>query len=289
MQIETTCRCGKHYKAAERLAGKHLKCPDCGQALVVPTLEQAAMQSAYAEAKEYERKRRTLRIAVIVGFVCLLLLLCLAFQPQLLPMLYVAAVVFAIAGTIGNIWLIIHAFRKDDVASGIVMALSFVFPPLWFYTLYYLVTRWDGTAPFQLSAGALCGFGSLLCVTVVFLIPSANRQVAKKQQSLDLAKFGLAGHRVYDAGQKPSPDLVQKELTASGMMTADQFQEFASNYEICWDSLPTRLSFRDRDSETVIAYHRSSLRDKRDEVATGWLDGSVRRLPYEQLMEVLRK
>ena len=36
MAIPVTCQCGKKYQAKDELAGRQLKCPTCGQILVVP-------------------------------------------------------------------------------------------------------------------------------------------------------------------------------------------------------------------------------------------------------------
>ena len=36
MAIPVTCQCGKKYQAKDELAGRQLKCPACGQILVVP-------------------------------------------------------------------------------------------------------------------------------------------------------------------------------------------------------------------------------------------------------------
>lgn len=36
MSISVTCSCGKYLKLKDQLSGKHIRCPDCGQALLVP-------------------------------------------------------------------------------------------------------------------------------------------------------------------------------------------------------------------------------------------------------------
>jgi hypothetical protein len=172
------------------------------------------------------------------------------------------------------------------------MALAFAFPCLWLYTLYYLVKKWDGTAPFQLVAGALFGCGSLLIVTVAILIPASVRQheeqQQKRQQFWSLAKFGMAVHKVCDDGQRPDSNLIQKKLEDEGYMTAEQYKQFLQDYEIRWEVLPRRLDFVKDRSAVVIAYHRASFVDRRDTVATGFLDGQVNHLPCDELTRILK-
>jgi hypothetical protein len=71
--------------------------------------------------------------------------------------LMLSLLVAGICGLIGQILLIIHAFQDDDVPSGVVMVVSFVFPILFLYTIYYMLTRWDGTAAFWLTLIGIIG------------------------------------------------------------------------------------------------------------------------------------
>lgn len=50
MAISVTCACGKRLQAKDTLAGKRVKCPACGQELLLPTLEEIAAQEFLMEA-----------------------------------------------------------------------------------------------------------------------------------------------------------------------------------------------------------------------------------------------
>ena len=56
MPIVIACQCGKKLQAKDELAGKRVKCPQCGQPLTVPapgdmpTRSRKAMQKAASES-----------------------------------------------------------------------------------------------------------------------------------------------------------------------------------------------------------------------------------------------
>jgi hypothetical protein len=65
---------------------------------------------------------------------------------------------------VGYVLLIVHAFQDDDTLSGVLMILQFIIPCLGLYTLYYIITKWDGSLGFKLS---LCGYlGAVLYVVL---------------------------------------------------------------------------------------------------------------------------
>jgi uncharacterized membrane protein len=87
-----------------------------------------------------------------------------------IPILLVTLLLVAgLAGFIGNIMLIVHAFQDDDTGSGVAMILQFVLPFMYFYTLYYMATRWDGTPAFKLSLGGLLGVVLYFVLSIAFV------------------------------------------------------------------------------------------------------------------------
>jgi hypothetical protein len=50
MSIRFACKCGKHLRAGDTMAGRHTLCPKCGALVAIPTLEQAASGAAVPRA-----------------------------------------------------------------------------------------------------------------------------------------------------------------------------------------------------------------------------------------------
>jgi hypothetical protein len=46
MSIRFACKCGKHLRAGDTMAGRHTLCPKCGALVAIPTAEQAASGAA---------------------------------------------------------------------------------------------------------------------------------------------------------------------------------------------------------------------------------------------------
>ena len=184
MRIATACQCGKRFQAREDLAGKRVRCPDCGELFLVPkriapAATVARPSPAIAERKQFavELRRRQpaksyVSVPLLMAFLVLALVLVagVAIPPLGAILILVICVVAGIAGLIGNIWLIVHAFSEDDVASGVIMVSSFVVPITGLYTLYYLIARWDDSAPFWITAAALGGYGIALLYLVVCIL-----------------------------------------------------------------------------------------------------------------------
>ncbi len=54
MPIPVTCPCGKNYQAKDELAGRQLKCPACGQVLVVPALPSPGIGGDLGDASGFD-------------------------------------------------------------------------------------------------------------------------------------------------------------------------------------------------------------------------------------------
>jgi hypothetical protein len=50
MSIRFACKCGKHLRAGDTMAGRHTLCPKCGALVAIPTAEQAAAGAALPRA-----------------------------------------------------------------------------------------------------------------------------------------------------------------------------------------------------------------------------------------------
>ena len=48
MPIKITCQCGQRFAAKERLAGRTVKCPKCGEPLIVPQSQDQAIGAVSA-------------------------------------------------------------------------------------------------------------------------------------------------------------------------------------------------------------------------------------------------
>jgi hypothetical protein len=51
MSIRFACKCGKHLRAGDTMAGRHTLCPKCGALVAIPTKEQAAAGAALPRAR----------------------------------------------------------------------------------------------------------------------------------------------------------------------------------------------------------------------------------------------
>jgi hypothetical protein len=80
----------------------------------------------------------------------------------------------ALAGFVGYLCLMFHAFSDDDAASGFIMLGGFVVPFLGLYVYYYMLTRWEGTIPFWLVAGSLLGMVLLLLYLMAFMLTNIS-------------------------------------------------------------------------------------------------------------------
>lgn len=52
MAIETKCRCGANFRAKHELSGKRVKCPQCGQPIMIPTLDDDDPLGSYELGSE---------------------------------------------------------------------------------------------------------------------------------------------------------------------------------------------------------------------------------------------
>lgn len=127
---------------------------------------------AYASAVATQPKRRRAKVSSgrsptryvlwgAIGFGGLIVLIGMIF-PIVGVMLWLTVVLLAaLAGAVGSIWLLIHAFEED-----LVCGLLMLFVPM--YGLYYLVTRWENSPPFWLVGGSVLAYlGSILMVPLL--------------------------------------------------------------------------------------------------------------------------